>query len=245
MASDQLTFDDPTKRHAHIEPKSQSQKLPGLDRDLDPKPDKGEDTYRGTGRLKGRKALVTGGDSGIGAAVAIAFAREGADVVITYLPSEQPDAEHVGEVIEKDGGKVALIPGDIREREFCRKLVSQSVEALGGLDILVNNAGHQVFQEDFDSDITLDAKLNILSDVMGKLRSHASSFGSNLSIVENRTDFTKAMINTLETGAANLTLADTNEEAANLLALQTRQQLSSTALSMASQADQAVLRLFG
>jgi flagellin-like hook-associated protein FlgL len=103
----------------------------------------------------------------------------------------------------------------------------------------------EVFNADFDNDVTLDDKLNTLSDVMGKLRSHASSFGSNLSIVENRTDFTKNMINTLETGASNLTLADTNEEAANLLALQTRQQLSSTALSMASQADQAVLRLFG
>ncbi|WP_423068256.1 flagellin [Devosia sp. CN2-171] len=97
---------------------------------------------------------------------------------------------------------------------------------------------------DFDSDADLDARLSTLSDALGELRSHASSFGSNLSIVQNRQDFTKNMINTLETGAANLTLADTNEEAANLLALQTRQQLSSTALSMASQADQAVLRLF-
>jgi flagellin-like hook-associated protein FlgL len=97
---------------------------------------------------------------------------------------------------------------------------------------------------DFDSDASLDARLGKLSDALGKLRSQASAFGSNLSIVENRNDFTKSMINTLETGAANLTLADTNQEAANLLALQTRQQLSSTALSMASQADQAVLRLF-
>ena len=97
---------------------------------------------------------------------------------------------------------------------------------------------------DFDSDTTLDTKLAALSDSLGTLRSQSSTFGSNLSIVENRQDFTKNMINTLETGAANLTLADTNEEAANLLALQTRQQLSSTALSMASQADQAVLRLF-
>ncbi len=97
---------------------------------------------------------------------------------------------------------------------------------------------------DFDNDSSLDARLETLSDALGKLRSQASSFGSNLSIVQNRQDFTKSMINTLETGAANLTLADTNEEAANLLALQTRQQLSSTALSMASQADQAVLRLF-
>jgi len=118
----------------------------------------------------------------------------------------------------------------------------------GGVPTSINNTAlgiDEVFTEDFDSDITLDDKLDALADVMGKLRSHASSFGSNLSIVENRTDFTKNMINTLETGASNLTLADTNEEAANLLALQTRQQLSSTALSMASQADQAVLRLFG
>ena len=98
---------------------------------------------------------------------------------------------------------------------------------------------------DFDTDTSLDARLDKLAEALGSLRSHASSFGSNLSIVQNRQDFTKSMINTLETGAANLTLADTNEEAANLLALQTRQQLSSTALSMASQADQAVLRLFG
>ena len=97
---------------------------------------------------------------------------------------------------------------------------------------------------DFDSDTSLDARLDVLASALGTLRAHASNFGSNLSIVENRQNFTKNMINTLETGAANLTLADTNEEAANLLALQTRQQLSSTALSMASQADQAVLRLF-
>ncbi|MDC9824353.1 flagellin [Devosia sp. ZB163] len=116
-----------------------------------------------------------------------------------------------------------------------------------GDPISVNNTelgiDHAV-NADFDSDTTLDARLEVLSTALLKLRSLASSFGSNLSIVQNRTDFTKNMINTLETGAANLTLADTNEEAANLLALQTRQQLSSTALSMASQADQAVLRLF-
>ncbi|KQW77043.1 hypothetical protein ASC89_17710 [Devosia sp. Root413D1] len=116
-----------------------------------------------------------------------------------------------------------------------------------GDPIAINNTTlgiNHVVNSDFDSDTSLDGKLEILGTALGKLRSQASSFGSNLSIVQNRTDFTKNMINTLETGAANLTLADTNEEAANLLALQTRQQLSSTALSMASQADQAVLRLF-
>jgi flagellin-like hook-associated protein FlgL len=116
-----------------------------------------------------------------------------------------------------------------------------------GDPIAINNTTlgiDHVVNSDFDLDSKLDGKLEILGTALGKLRSQASSFGSNLSIVQNRTDFTKNMINTLETGAANLTLADTNEEAANLLALQTRQQLSSTALSMASQADQAVLRLF-
>ena len=116
-----------------------------------------------------------------------------------------------------------------------------------GTPIAINNSTLGIafaVDSDFDSDAKLDAKLDVLKDGLGKLRSQASSFGSNLSIVQNRTDFTKKMINTLETGAANLTLADTNEEAANLLALQTRQQLSSTALSMASQSDQAVLRLF-
>jgi len=98
--------------------------------------------------------------------------------------------------------------------------------------------------DEFGSDDSLDARLNDLTDALTTLRSQSSAFGSNLSIVQNRQDFTKNMINTLETGAANLTLADTNEEAANLLALQTRQQLSTTALSLSAHADQAVLRLF-
>ena len=99
-------------------------------------------------------------------------------------------------------------------------------------------------EPDFDSDTSIDARLTGLTEALGVIRSQASAFGSNLSIVENRTDFTKAMMNTLQTGADSLVLADTNEEAANMLALQTRQQLSSTALSLASQADQAVLQLF-
>jgi hypothetical protein len=122
----------------------------------------------------------------------------------------------------------------------------QAKKADGAATSINNNAlGITAADEaDFDSDAKIDAKLDVLKSSLDSLRSQSSAFGSNLSIVENRQDFTKNMINTLQTGAANLTLADTNEEAANLLALQTRQQLSSTALSMASQADQAVLRLF-
>lgn len=151
MSHDQLTFQDPAQRFRHIVPEVQSQADPALDRDLRPQADRGETTYRGTGRLTGRKALVTGGDSGIGAATAIAFAREGADVALSYLEGEQVDADAVATVIEQTGRTVVLLPGDIRDKEFCSQLVKQAVEGLGGLDILVNNAGFQVFEEDFES----------------------------------------------------------------------------------------------
>ncbi|MDU7867582.1 MAG: SDR family NAD(P)-dependent oxidoreductase, partial [Pantoea sp.] len=118
----------------------QPQQAPGLASKMIPVPDHGETSYRGTGRLTGRKALITGGDSGIGRAVAIAYAREGADVVINYLPEEQPDADEVIKLIEAEGRKVFAIPGDIRSEEFCQQLVKQAVDKLGGLDILVNNA---------------------------------------------------------------------------------------------------------
>jgi NAD(P)-dependent dehydrogenase (short-subunit alcohol dehydrogenase family) len=110
---------------------------------MQPKPDHGEASYKGSGRLKGRKALITGGDSGMGRAAAIAFAREGADVAINYLEAEQPDADEVLGLIRETGRKAEGIPGDIREESFCRLLVARSVEALGGLDILVSNAGRQ------------------------------------------------------------------------------------------------------
>ncbi|MBB0991870.1 SDR family oxidoreductase, partial [Dietzia sp. SLG510A3-30A2] len=117
---------------------------PGLDARLEPKADLGEHSYRGTGRLTGRRALITGGDSGIGAAVAIAFAREGADVAIHHLPDEEPDARAVAEIVEREGRTAALIPGDLTDRAFCESLADTAVERLGGLDILVNNAGKQV-----------------------------------------------------------------------------------------------------
>jgi len=121
----------------------QPQEVPGLASKMQPVPDHGEESYKGSGRLLGRKALITGGDSGIGRAAAIAYAREGADVVINYLPEEQSDADEVIALIEAAGRKGFAIPGDIRTEEFCKTLVAQAAEKLGGLDILVNNAGHQ------------------------------------------------------------------------------------------------------
>lgn len=131
----------------------QSQPEPGLDAKLQPKADHGAETYVGAGRLKGRKALITGGDSGIGRAVAIAFAREGADVVIAYLPSEQSDADEVIAEIKKSGHTAVAIPGDLKHEKTCRSLVKSVCKTLGGLDILVNNAGKQIYNDDF---ITLD-----------------------------------------------------------------------------------------
>lgn len=142
--TDQLTFQNPATRYPAIEPPVQHQDEPGLDADLEPKADLGEHSYRGTGRLTGRRALITGGDSGIGAAVAIAFAREGADVAIHHLPDEEPDARAVAEIIEREGRTAVLIPGDLTDRAFCESLADTAVERLGGLDILVNNAGKQV-----------------------------------------------------------------------------------------------------
>jgi NAD(P)-dependent dehydrogenase (short-subunit alcohol dehydrogenase family) len=121
----------------------QPQEPPGLAGKMDPLPDHGEKSYQGHGRLKGRKALITGGDSGIGRAAAIAFAREGADVAISYLPEEKADAVEVIQLIEAEGRKAVSLPGDIRDERFCEKLVANAAEELGGLDILVNNAGKQ------------------------------------------------------------------------------------------------------
>jgi NAD(P)-dependent dehydrogenase (short-subunit alcohol dehydrogenase family) len=139
----------------------QSQPWPGLASKMDPPPDHGEESYKGAGRLAGRKALITGGDSGMGRAAAIAFAREGADVAISYYPTEEPDAQQVIALI-KGAGRVALaLPGDIRDEAFCQKLVADAVNGLGGLDIIVSNAGRQqahdsildISTEDFDATI--------------------------------------------------------------------------------------------
>ncbi|MGO2035126.1 MAG: SDR family oxidoreductase [Brevibacterium sp.] len=142
--SDQLTMQNPVNRYPDISPPKQDQPEPGLDVELIPRTDRGEDSYRGTGRLEGRKALISGSDSGIGAAVAIAFAREGADVALSYLPEEEDDAQHVCEIIRRAGRTALPLPGDLRDPAYCRDLVGQTLSGLGGLDALVNNAGRQI-----------------------------------------------------------------------------------------------------
>lgn len=147
--TDQLTFDDPRTRFPRIDPPTdQIQEEPGLQSEMTPVPDLGESTYRGTGRLTGRKAIVTGGDSGIGGATAIAFAREGADVAIVHLPAEQSDADHVLEQIRAAGRTGVSIAGDLTDAAFARDAVQQAHEALGGLDALALVAGKQVTATD-------------------------------------------------------------------------------------------------
>lgn len=148
MTKDQYSFGNPVTLYDKIAPPEQRQSEPGLDQDLKPKADHGEDTYRGSGRLEGRRALITGGDSGIGAAAAIAFAREGADVAISYLPEEEPDAERIIALITEAGRKALALPGDLKDPEYCRSLVERTVAEFGGLDILVNNGGKQVTRDD-------------------------------------------------------------------------------------------------
>ena len=141
MSDSRLKMQDPRSQYPQPPFKPQHQAHPGLAKEMNPKPDNGESSYVGVGKLKGRKALVTGADSGIGRAVAIAFAREGADVAIGYLPSEESDAQEVLKLIEKSGVKAVALPGDIEDESFCRSMVESAAKELGGLDILVNNAG--------------------------------------------------------------------------------------------------------
>jgi len=157
MTTEQLQ--DPKTKYPKPPFKEQSQPWPGLASKMEPQPDHGEKSYKASGRLLGRKALITGGDSGMGRAAAIAFAREGADVAINYFPTEQPDADEVIALIKEAGRKAVAIPGDLREENFCKKLVSDAIQQLGGLDILVCNAARQqtrksildITTEDFDA----------------------------------------------------------------------------------------------
>ncbi|MGM7669524.1 SDR family oxidoreductase [Microbacterium sp. A93] len=159
----QLAADDPTTRHPKVSPPEQDQPEPGLDVKTEPVPDIGLESYVGLGRLRGRKALVTGGDSGIGAAVAIAFAREGADVAIAYLPAEEEDARRVVTAIEEAGRTAVALPGDLMDRDYRAGVVDAAAAELGGLDILVNNAGKQVINETLEelSDEQIDETFQI------------------------------------------------------------------------------------
>lgn len=136
-------LENPTSKFPKPPFKKQSQPWPGLASKMEPRPDHGEKSYRGSGRLTGRKALITGGDSGMGRAAAIAYAREGADVAINYLPAEESDAREVISLVAAAGRKGIAVPGDIRDENFCQKMVARAVRDLGGIDIVVNNAGKQ------------------------------------------------------------------------------------------------------
>ena len=167
---------------------AQQQTFPGSDRDMDPRPDYGEDTYRGSGRLAGKIALITGGDSGIGKAVALAYAREGADVAISYL-SEHADAEEAKQFVEDAGRRALLLPGDLSDPAHCRDVVARTVAEFGGLDILVSNAAFQMDRPDLadvsdeEWDFTwatnVDAYFHLVKAALPHLKSGASIIGSS------------------------------------------------------------------
>jgi len=149
MTEDQHARQDPTQQYPQPEYPEQDQRdqHPGLEREMQPEPDYGYETYRGTGRLDGKAAVITGGDSGIGRAVALAFAREGADVLISYLEDEEPDATETARVVEDAGKRAVKVPGDIAEESRCQRVVDEAVRQFGRIDVLVNNAAHQMTVE--------------------------------------------------------------------------------------------------
>ncbi|WP_368540925.1 SDR family oxidoreductase [Enterobacter soli] len=155
MAHDQTKIQDPTTQYHTGDFPQQKQPAPGVQAKMTPVPDCGEKSYKGSGRLQDRKALVTGGDSGIGRAAAIAYAREGADVAINYLPAEEEDAQQVKQLIEEAGRKAVLLPGDLSDESFARSLVHKAHEALGGLDVLALVAGKQTAVENI-ADLTTE-----------------------------------------------------------------------------------------
>jgi len=140
------TLQDPTKKYPSPPFPEQEQEMPGTEQLMHPKPDHGEKTYKGSGKLVGKKAIITGADSGIGKAVAIAFAREGADVLISYL-EEDEDAKETERYVREAGKKAILIPGDISEEDHCKKIIDTAIKEFGGIDILVNNAAYQMEHE--------------------------------------------------------------------------------------------------
>ncbi|MCW3107913.1 MAG: dehydrogenase [Segetibacter sp.] len=145
-AAENANMQNPVEQYEKPPFPDQEQQVPGTEKEMTPKADHGETSYKGSGKLAGRKAIITGGDSGIGRAVAIAFAREGADVLISYL-NEHEDAKETAKYVEEAGRKAVLVPGDIQSEEHCKQIVNRALEAFGGLDILVNNAAFQMSHE--------------------------------------------------------------------------------------------------
>jgi len=165
------------------------QQPPGSDAEMTPKADHGEESYRGSGKMDGKRAVITGGDSGIGKAVAIAFAREGADVVIGYLPEEEDDAQDTKHWIEKAGRKAVLCPGDVSDPAYCRSLIQTTVDELGGIDVLVNNAAYQmthetleeISDEEWDHTLAtnLSAYFHLVKAALPHLQAGASIIGTS------------------------------------------------------------------
>jgi NAD(P)-dependent dehydrogenase (short-subunit alcohol dehydrogenase family) len=206
-AGPEKQMQDPVSKYPKPPFQSQTQEWPGLAKNMIPPPDHGEKSYKGSGRLAGRKALITGGDSGMGRAAAIAFAREGADVAINYLPSEDPDARDVLALIKAEGRNGVAIPGDLREENFCKYLVEEAVNRLGGLDILVSNAGRQqtrasimdVTSEDFDATMKIYAPFWIIKAALPYLKPGSCIIGTSS---EQATDPSPELYDYAQTKAA-------------------------------------------
>ncbi|HLL69597.1 MAG TPA: SDR family oxidoreductase [Micromonosporaceae bacterium] len=157
MSQDQYTRQDPQEQYGQpAQDKGEQIAHPGLTTDMSEQPDHGEESYRGSGRLTGRKAVITGGDSGIGRAVAIAFAREGADVLISYLEEEEKDAQETVRLVQEAGRTAVAVPGDIRDEALCQQIIERAVSEFGQIDILVNNAAYQMAQPGGIADITTE-----------------------------------------------------------------------------------------
>lgn len=206
---DSKKLENPQTKYPQPPFKSQLQDWPGLASKMKPVPDHGEISYKGSGRLNGRKALITGGDSGMGRAAAIAFAREGADVAINYHPLEEEDAKEVIALIKAEGRKGIAIPGDLMEKDFCKRLVQEAAEKLGGLDILVSNAGRQqahdsildISDEDFDATIKTNiyAPFYIIKEALAYLKPGSCIIGTTS---EQATDPTEDLYDYAQTKAA-------------------------------------------
>lgn len=192
------------------------QQPPGSDRELSPTADHGEQSYRGSGKLTGKRAVITGGDSGIGKAVAIAFAREGADVLISYLPDEEVDAQDTKRWIEAAGRRAVLLPGDVSDPAYCRSVIDTAVDQLGGLDVLVNNAAYQMTHEtieeisDEEWDHTLATNLSAYFHLVKAALAHLGPGSSIIGSSSVNSDNPKpdlAPYDVTKAGVANLSAA--------------------------------------